>query len=216
MRRCCRFCGYSRRSKLRCTNFACSAKVRLLRCCSSFPKSALRWRFSGALCPAGTLANYAALISPVRRKYVCFVAAPLSLVATCCACSLPADAERHRVPRGASSFPKSALRWRFSGALCDCPSLRACQPRFRPPRPGGIAFPFRKDELGGLCPLKPPETGIKIPEGHSCKLRCTNFACPALRARSLLLGEGGICAANDGWGLKRLWYPTSVTFGDSV
>ena len=42
---------------------------------------------------------------------------PIRLVATCCACSLPADAERHRLLRGGSSFPKSALRWRFSGAL---------------------------------------------------------------------------------------------------
>ena len=27
--------------------------------------------------------------------------------------------------------------------------------QFRPPRPGGVAFPFRKDELGDCHPLKP-------------------------------------------------------------
>ena len=41
----------------------------------------------------------------------------LRLVATCCACSLPAYAERHRPLRGVSSFPQNALRWRFVGAL---------------------------------------------------------------------------------------------------
>ena len=53
--------------------------------------------------------------------------------------SLPACAERQRIPRGASSFPQGARRWRPAGALLT----------------GGVAFPFRKDELGDCHPLKP-------------------------------------------------------------
>ena len=41
--------------------------------------------------------------------------------------------------RCASSFPQGARRWRPAGALLT----------------GGVAFPFRKDELGDCHPLKP-------------------------------------------------------------
>ena len=127
-----------------------------------FPKSALRWRFLGALivfCPSLQAFDFQCLAiprtisrSPQRLNYVskfsvccfqlpfvhsctrvlsektCFLTLPFIQFSNIVATRLFARFAfaNHRLYRRLLLFPKSALRWRFSGALIVyCPSLRA-------------------------------------------------------------------------------------------
>ena len=84
----------------------------------------------------------------------------------------------------------------------------ACPTQFRPPRPGGIAFPFRKDELGDYHPLKPLYIILlgfgAQPQSVSPKGKMTALAGVTTNHDKPSPWGRWHAVRRDGWGLSRL------------